>query len=72
MCLYTFLTFALDWGGWSMPLRIILLSETDPVPIVREPKLGGLQSRPGGVRNISPPLAFDPRTVSHYTYYAGI
>jgi hypothetical protein len=36
-------------------------SERDLVPIVQE--LGGPQGRSGGLRKISPPLEFDPRTV---------
>jgi hypothetical protein len=48
-----------------------------PPEITRYPlyrRVGGPQGRSGRVRKISPPPAFDPRTVqpvaSHYTHYA--
>jgi hypothetical protein len=60
--LYSFLTSALEGGGWSAPRPGRFTPGKDPVPIVHEagwtPGLG-----PGRVRKISPPSGFDPRTV---------
>jgi hypothetical protein len=55
--LYSFLTLALDGGGWSTPPSSILPS----VPVVR--RLGGSQVRSGLVwrkSNFFVPTGFDP------------
>jgi hypothetical protein len=70
--LYSFLTSALEGGGWSAPRPGRFTPGKDPVPIVQE----GVwpQDRSGCVRKISPPPGFDPRTVqpvvSRYTDWA--
>ena len=63
------LTLALDVGVWSTPRLCRFTPEKFRYPLYR--RLGGAQGRSGGVRKISPPPEFDPRTVqpvaSRYT-----
>jgi hypothetical protein len=60
------LTSALGWGGWSTPR-----SGCFTLDRVATGRLSGPEGRSGRVREISPPLEFDPRTfqtvVSRYT-----
>jgi hypothetical protein len=59
--LYSFLTSALEGGGWSSPRPGRFTPGKDPVPIVQEAGWA-----PGPVwtwRKISLPQGFDPRTV---------
>ena len=66
------LTSKLDVGGWLTPRPDFTPGKETQYPLYR--RLGGPQDRSGGVRNISPPPRFDPRTVqlvaSRYTNYA--
>ena len=55
------LTSALDGGGWSTPRPGRFTPKKDPVGSYR--RLGGPQGQSGGVRKISPPPGFDPRTI---------
>jgi hypothetical protein len=61
VCLYSYSTSALGGGGWSAPRTGHFTPGKYPVPIVQE--AGWPQGRSGGVRKISPPPGFDPRTV---------
>ena len=54
-------TSAIDGGGWSTPLPGRFTPGKTRYPLYR--RLGGPQGRSGRVRKISPPSAFDPRTV---------
>ena len=64
------LTLKLDGGGWSAPRPgSFTTGKVTRYPLYR--RLGGLHSRSGRLRIISPPPEFDPRTArplaSHYT-----
>ena len=52
-----YLTFAIDWGGWSTPRPGCWTPGKDPVPNVK--RLCGPQGRAWRVRIISPPPGFD-------------
>ena len=66
------LTSVLDGSGWSTPRPSRFTPGKTRNQLYR--KLGGPQGRSGRVRKISPPPAFDPRTVqpvaSRYTDWA--
>ena len=63
------LTAALDWGRWSTPRPGRFPPGKTRYPLYG--RLGGPQGQSGGVRKISRPPGFDPRTVqsvaSRYT-----
>jgi hypothetical protein len=61
--LFSFVTSALEEGGWSAPRSGRFTPRKTRYSLYS--RLGGPQGRSGHVRKMSPPPGFNPRTVQH-------